>query len=90
MAKYDELSYDEREIKSFLPTGWNLYPGDLGTWDETSREWLIKVHDEVDFEWPVVVTAKEAEAEGRIQALRHALDRTQRERLGWRTRGLGI
>lgn len=90
MATYDELSYTEREIKSFLPTGWNLYPGDLGTWDGKSREWFIKVHDEVDFDWPVVVTAKQAEAEGRIQALRHALETIQRQRLGRRTRGLGI
>lgn len=90
MATYDELTYTEREIKSFLPTGWNLHSGDLGTWDAKHREWTIQVHDEVDFDWPVVVSAKQAEAEGRIQALRHALDRVQRERLGRRTRGLGI
>lgn len=90
MTTVDELTYTEDEIRSFLPTGWNLNEGEGGTWSPKREEWTITVHDEVDFDWPVVVSAEEAEKEGRLEALRRALDRTYRGRLGKRTRGLGL
>lgn len=90
MSTVEDLTYTDDEIRSFLPSGWNLNEDETGDWDPKRSEWTITVHDEVDFDWPVVVSAKEAEAEGRLEALRRALDRTYRGRLGKRTRGLGL
>lgn len=79
--KTDEpLSYTETEIRSFLPTGWNLAGDSPGTWDPKKKIWRLRVIDGVDFDWPVEVNA--GEGDNRLDALRRAMDRVYRERLG--------
>jgi hypothetical protein len=75
------LSYTETEIRSFLPTGWNL-TDQPGAWDDRKKVWRLTVLDNVEFDWPIVVKADDAGSKGRLEALRQAFDRVYRERLG--------
>jgi hypothetical protein len=81
-ASEQPLTYTETEVRSFLPTGWNLIGAPEGTWDPKKKTWNARVIDNVDFDWPVVIKADDASSLGRIEALRKALDRVYRERLG--------
>ena len=82
----DSLQYTEAEVRSYLPTGWNLVGGASGTtpgtWDPKKKVWTARVIDNVDFDWPVAVKPDEATKLGRLEALRQAMDRVYRERLG--------
>ncbi|MFL6291243.1 MAG: hypothetical protein ACJ759_10140 [Thermoanaerobaculia bacterium] len=83
MRTTDEpLRYTETEIRSFLPAGWNLIGNREGAWDPKKKVWRATVLDNVDFDWPVEVKAGEVSKIGRMEALRQALDRLYRERLG--------
>jgi hypothetical protein len=88
------LLYSEEEVRSFLPSGWHLAeeePGALDperAWDAKKRVWRITVLDNVDFDWPVEVRPSDIArlgaggADARIEALRRAMDKVFRERLG--------
>ena len=76
------LSYTETEIRSYLPTGWDLIGDPKGAWDPRQKLWRARVIDGVDFDWPLEVAADEAGKLGRVEALRQAFDRLVRERLG--------
>jgi hypothetical protein len=78
----ETLQYTETEIRSFLPTGWALIGDRQGAWDAKKKVWRTTVLDNVDFDWPVEVEAGEASKLGRLEALRVAMDRVYRERLG--------
>jgi hypothetical protein len=78
------LTYTETEIRSFLPTGWNLAEDGAGAWDSKKKLWRTMVIDNVDFDWPVEVLPGAASSLGRMEALRQAIDRVFRERLGKR------
>jgi hypothetical protein len=78
----ETLQYTETEIRSFLPTGWDLIASRQGAWDAKKKVWRATVLDNVDFDWPVEVEAGEASKLGRLEALRQAMDRVYRERLG--------
>jgi hypothetical protein len=83
MRTTDEpLSYTETEIRSFLPTGWNLIGNRDDAWDPKKKVWRATVLDNVDFDWPVEVKADEVTKIGRMEALRQSMDRLYRERLG--------
>ena len=82
MNDAEPLRYTETEVRSFLPTGWSLSGDPAGRWDPKKRIWGTTVIDNVDFDWPVVVTAEDAASLGRIEALRRSMDRVYRERLG--------
>jgi hypothetical protein len=95
MAADEPLTYTEDEVRSFLPSGWRLLAGDdpnaelsphtIGSWDGRKRAWRMRVLDNVDFDWPLVVKAADAaklRGNGRIEALRQAMDKLNRERLG--------
>jgi hypothetical protein len=94
MNANEPLLYSEEEIRSFLPSGWYLADGGsgaaaaagaAGTWDAKKRTWQVRVVDNVDFDWPVVVKADEVAMlgdAGRIEALRRAMNKVYRERLG--------
>lgn len=84
----EELFYTDDELESYLPSGWNLAPSDDDGWDPQEEEFRLTVLDEVDHDWPVKVSAAEAEKAGRLEALRQAMEETQHDRLGWRTKGL--
>lgn len=87
-SRTDELSYTDEELRSYLPTGWNLGSNETDGWDAKTHVYRLTVIDEVDFDWSIQVPARDAASQGRMEALRHAIDRTQRGRLGWRTKGL--
>lgn len=78
----DAIIYTETEVRSFLPTGWGLAGSPAGTWDAKKKVWRATVIDNVDFDWPVEVKANDASSLGRMEALRRAMDRVYRERLG--------
>ena len=80
--KTEPLRYTETEIRSYLPTGWGLVGDPEGSWDSRKETWTARVIDNVDFDWPVAVKAGEASKVGRLEALRQAMDRVFRERLG--------
>jgi hypothetical protein len=81
MKTNDTLNYTETEIRSFLPTGWNLAEGP-GAWDPKKKVWSTTILDNVEFDWPVVVKPGDASSLGRLEALRQSFDRVFRERLG--------
>jgi hypothetical protein len=78
----EPLTYTETEIRSYLPTGWDLAGDGTGKWDPKKKSWQISVLDNVEFDWPVVVKADDAGSQGRMEALRRAMDVVYRERLG--------
>jgi hypothetical protein len=95
MAAKESLAYTEDEIRSYLPSGWSLLGADPGAaelgpqiaghWDGARKLWRTRVLDNVDYDWPLVVKAADAAKlgeNGRIEALRLAMDRLYRERLG--------
>jgi hypothetical protein len=95
MTANEPLAYTEDEVRSFLPSGWRLLAGDdpnaelsphtIGSWDGRKGAWRMVVLDNVDFDWPLVVKAADAArlaGNGRIEALRQAMDKLNRERLG--------
>ena len=82
MKTNEPLSYTETEVRSYLPSGWNLTDDSPGAWDPKKKVWQTTVLDNVDFDWPVVVKPDDASSMGRIEALRKAFDRVYRERLG--------
>jgi hypothetical protein len=95
MSATEPLTYTEDEVRSFLPSGWRLLaaeeapaelaPHTFGHWDGRKGEWRMRVVDNVDFDWPLVVKAAAAAklgANGRLEALRLAMDKVYRERLG--------
>jgi hypothetical protein len=82
MKAHEPLDYTEVEVRSYLPTGWGLARGGRGSWDAKARSWRLSVVDNVEFDWPVEIDADDAVEHGRIEALRRAMDRVYRERLG--------
>ena len=78
----EPLRYTETEIRSYLPTGWDLLGDPGGAWDSKKKVWRATVIDNVDFDWPLEVDAEDAAELGRLEALRRAFDRVYRERLG--------
>lgn len=85
------LTYNEIEIRSYLPTGWGLESAEPeGHWDAAKSCWRSKVIDGADQVWPLEVKSSDSTALGRMEALRVAMDRVHRHRLGSPTRGLGV
>lgn len=82
MRSGEPLHYTENEVRSYLPTGWDLARDGAGAWDARERAWRLRVVDNVDFDWEVEVEAEDAAEHGRIEALRRAMDQVFRERLG--------
>lgn len=84
------FGYTEEELRSYLPTGWNLVGAAEGSWDARKKRWSTRIEDGTDMRWDLSVDAGDVEKNGRIEALRLAVDRLYRNRLGKRTRGLGF
>ena len=75
MSDSDEIRYTTSEIRSYLPTGWHLAPGETtGRWDPDRRVWSLRVMDGSDLEWPVTVEPAQINSLGRLEALRHRLE----------------
>lgn len=84
------FGYTEEELRSYLPTGWNLVGSAEGAWDPRKRRWSTRIEDGADMRWDLVVDAGAVDESGRLEALRLAVDKLHRDRLGKRTRGLGF
>jgi hypothetical protein len=82
MRSGEPLHYTENEVRSFLPTGWDLAREGAGAWHARDRAWRLRVIDNVDFDWDVEVEAEDAAEHGRLAALRRAMNQVYRERLG--------
>jgi len=83
-------SYTLDELRSYLPTGWELADGGEATWDDRKQRLSFRVLDNVDFDWPVRVSSADVDRHGRLRALERAFDDVYRGRLGKGTRGLGL
>lgn len=76
------LSYTEIEIRSYLPSGWGIVPGGAGGWDAGARRWAVEVYDGADTTWTIAVAGDDAASQGRLEALKAAIDRLTRKSLG--------
>lgn len=76
------LSYLPIEVRSYLPGGWVLPDSEYGAWDAKRGAWEIRVIDGADNDQKVVVDADAAGKDGRLEALRKAIDSTYRKALG--------
>ena len=90
MSVPERYQYTEDELRSYLPSGWELVEGGEAAWDDKKQAVRLRVIDNVHFDWPVVVKASDADREGRMEALRQAMQGVYRGRLGPSTRGLGL
>ena len=84
------FAYTDEELRSYLPPGWNLAGGAEASWNPKKNRWSLRVEDGTDVRWDLEIDARDVEAEGRVEALRLAVGRLNRDRLGKRTRGLGF
>ena len=60
------IEYTEDELRSYLPTGWELLDGGRAAWDPKRRALTLRVIDNVDFDWPVTVRAAAVEEIARL------------------------
>jgi hypothetical protein len=78
-----DLFYTRQEILDYLPGGWALSdPADAGGWSSKRRRWEVSVRDIADVEWALEIEAKRVESDGRIEALKLAIDKLYRAALG--------
>ena len=90
MTELAPIEYTEEELRSYLPSGWNLVGSEGGSWDPGKKVWTARIEDTADMRWDLQVKAPEVSDKGRLEALRLAVDKLYRDRLGKRTRGLGL
>jgi len=76
------IAYSDIEVRSYLPSGWNLPDPWRRGWDSKSASWTSEVSDGAENVWTVRVAAEAASAEGRLEALKRSFDRLQRKALG--------
>jgi hypothetical protein len=75
------VSYLPQEIRSYLPSGWDL-TSETGRFDPKRGKWRISVLDGAENEWDLEVASKDADQLGRMPALRRAMDHLYRSALG--------
>jgi len=75
------------EIRSYLPSGWGIAPGERGRVDPRSGRWSIEVYDGADNTWTIQIDAQAGA--GRLEALRAAIDKVQRKGLGRKSIWIG-
>ena len=76
------LAYTDVEIRSYLPSGWGILPGGARGWDAGQSRWAIEVYDGADTSWTIAVAGDDAAKQGRLEALKAAIDRLTRKQLG--------
>ena len=90
MTDLAPFDYTEDELRSYLPSGWDLVGSEAGRWNAKKKIWTARVEDTADMRWDLEVSAPDVSKKGRLEALRLAMDELYRDRLGKRTRGLGF
>jgi hypothetical protein len=73
------LSYTEIELESYLPAGWTLAEK-TPSWDEKKEAFHATVLDGSFLDWDLWVSKADADKNGRIEALRRAVDKLDRLR----------
>ena len=73
------ISYTDVELDSYLPAGWVLADA-APRWDDDKGAFHVKVIDGSELGWDLWVPKADAERNGRIEALRRAVDKLDRER----------
>lgn len=79
MPSIDEISFTTTELRSVLPLGWSVEP-DSARWDPERQVWQATLRDVSKLAWPVRVSLAEAQAAGRLEALRRATQAAKRQR----------
>jgi hypothetical protein len=79
-AKPAPLSYTEIEVRSYLPSGWGIVPGERGRWSAADGSWKLPVYDGADNVWTIEVRG--ADAADRMAALQASIQKIQRKGLG--------
>jgi len=79
-AKSAPLSYTDIEVRSCLPSGWGIVPGERGRWSAADGIWKLPVYDGADNVWTIAVSG--AAAADRMAALKASIDTIQRKGLG--------
>jgi hypothetical protein len=79
-AKSAPLSFTDVEVRSYLPSGWGIVPGERGRWSAAEGTWSLPVYDGADNVWTIVVRG--ADADDRLGALRASIEKIQRKGLG--------
>ena len=77
---FPAVSFTDDELASYLPAGWTLAADPPPRWDADKDTFRCTVVDGSDLDWPLAVTKADADAHGRIDALRRAVDKLDRER----------
>jgi hypothetical protein len=73
------LNYTDVELESYLPAGWVL--GDPAPhWDDGEGAFHARVLDGSELDWDLWIPKGDADRHGRIEALRRAVDKLDRER----------
>ena len=75
------LTYTTTEIQGFLPSGWSIRSGAAGRWNADKKSWGIEVQDSADNVWPLAVSHREADTNGRLGALRASVGKLYRNAL---------
>ncbi|HEV8631222.1 MAG TPA: hypothetical protein VGV61_12970 [Thermoanaerobaculia bacterium] len=73
------LSYTDVELESYLPAGWTLGEP-TPHWHDDKQRFHAVVLDGSELDWELEIPKAEADKHGRIEALRRAVDRLDRER----------
>jgi hypothetical protein len=76
------LSYTDDEIRSYLISGWGIVPDSPASWDAKSGTWSVEIYDVADHVWKLEVAARDAERDGRFEALKAAIRKISRHGLG--------
>ena len=76
------IVYTEVEIRSQLPSGWQIATDSAGRWDPAAGAWSVEVRDGADNRWTVTVTSERCEKNGRVRALADAIHQLERKALG--------
>lgn len=83
MSADSEVSFTRRELLDYLPAGWVLSdPDSGGLYNDKLKRWEVTLRDICDVEWELHVDDRAASADGRIEALRAAVDELDRAALG--------
>ncbi len=83
MADASQIRFTRRELLDLLPSGWLPVADSASEAGSSAGEgWQARVRDGADQEWELRVRGRDCERLGRLEALRRAIDRLQREALG--------
>lgn len=77
MTNAPDLFYSALEVKSYLPSGWNMEAED-GSWNASKQIWHLPVQDVAEQTWDLEVSRADADKLGRIVALQKAIERLYR------------